>query len=267
MNFTTLILQNPGSAETRAAMSGVMMMDTPVTVLRCSLEGLSDLGMVAQIKSGVALVVGTVEFAREAMRLGGFAEPENLSYPAELTGFLCRHVMSARAGQVLGNWFVKPQATKAFTGFLFDTMVGPDSLSEDVRPEYDAFMALPADAPVWISEPVRFVSEWRFYVRDRQIIGRGRYDSDGADDAPEPDSEVVESGIRAFGAKHPYAIDFGVLADGQTALVEVNDAWAIGLYGHAMSQRDYVNFLWARWEGISAPCAVNAESRPRSRKP
>ena len=267
MALQTLILQTPGSAETRAAMAGATMMDAPVTVLRCSLEGLSATEVVAQIKSGAALVVGSVEFAREAMRLGGFAEPDNLSYPPELTDYLCRHVKSVRAGQVLGNWFVKPQATKAFTGFLFDTMADPDSLSEDVRPEYDAFMALPADAPVWISEPVSFVSEWRFYVRDQKIIGRGRYDPEGADDAPAPDSAVVESAIQAFGARHPYAIDFGVLAGGETALVEVNDAWAIGLYGSAMPQRDYVNFLWARWEGLSAPCAVVAEPRTRSRKP
>lgn len=267
MTLITLILQEGGSAETRAAMAGAMMLDHPVTVLRSSFEGLSAPAMVAHLKSGTTLVAGSVEFAREAMRQGGFPEPDNLSYPAVLTDFLCRHVNSVRAGQVLGHWFVKPQKTKAFTGFLFDTMADPDSLSPDVRPDYDAFMALPADAPVWISEPVSFVSEWRFYVRDQKIIGRGRYDPDGAEDASEPDLSVVMAAVQAFNPGHPYAIDFGVIEGGETALVEVNDAWAIGLYGGAMPQRDYVNFLWARWEGLSAACAVVAEPRTRSRKP
>ena len=37
---------------------------------------------------------------------------------------------------------------------------------------------------------------------------------------------------------------------GKTVLVEVNDAWAIGLYGRALDPKDYLNFLGNRWKTI-----------------
>ena len=49
-----------------------------------------------------------------------------------------------------------------------------------------------------------------------------------------------------------YGIDFGVLASGATALVEVNDGWALGLYGRALSARDYYRLLRTRWDQLRA---------------
>jgi hypothetical protein len=267
MQLLTLLIQDVSTAETRAALAGAMLLDHQVTVRRSSLEDLSEPETVALLKAGATLAVGSVEFVREAMRLADIAEPENLSYPDELTDFLRRDVREVRAGQVLGRHFVKPRKTKAFTGFVFDTMQDPDTLPPDVRPDYAAFMALPADTPVWISEPVIFLSEWRYYVKDGVIIGRARYDLDGAESVPQPDEAEILSAIKAFGAKHPYAIDFGVLEGGDTALVEVNDAWAIGLYGHALTQRQYLEFLRERWDGLHEGREKASQLVRRARKP
>ena len=79
------------------------------------------------------------------------------------------------------------------------------------------------------------------------ILGSARYDSEGHDDAPSPCLDVVRACVATMGLGHPYVLDFGVLANGETALVEANDAFAIGLYRGALSPRQYLAFLQARW--------------------
>ena len=249
MKFHALILQDLSTTETRAATTGAMLLDHPVTVLRCSLDALQEPATAVKLTSGTALPVGSVEFVREAMRVAGIEEPENMSYPPVLTDFLCREVHRVRAGDVLGTWFVKPCATKAFTGFVFSTLADPEKLDEHDRIRYEAFMALPATESVWISEPVEFLCEWRHYVMGSNVIGRARYDEDGADEAPEPDSSVVALAVQAMGPGS-YVLDFGVLDSGETALVEVNDAWAIGHYGKALRPREYLKFLGTRWNEL-----------------
>lgn len=200
-----------------------------------------------------AMSVGSVEFVRAAMALAGITEPLNISYPPYCHRYLHRELKQLKAGQVLGRWFVKPLTTKTFTGFVFDTMEYPADLSDHDQEQHRSFMALPEDALVWVSEPVKWVSEWRYYVAHSTVIGQCRYDAYGADEEPSPDISVVENCVRDLSIKHPYAIDFGVLSTGETALVEVNDAWAIGLYGDALSPRDYLAFLRSRWRLLTRP--------------
>lgn len=45
-----------------------------------------------------------------------------------------------------------------------------------------------------------------------------------------------------------YAIDFGVLSTGETALVEMNDGFSVGAYG--INQEDYTDMVMARWEEL-----------------
>lgn len=256
-NFT-LIRQPDGTpVECRAVAQAAMLLDSPVRVMTLPIEELAS--RAADLRSGAALPVGTVEYVRAAMQAAGLAEPANMSYPPALNPFLRRDVTQLRAGTVLGTWFVKPVATKTFTGFVFDTMLDPDALDADDREQYDAFMALPPDAPVWVCEPVKWLSEVRYYVLNGRIIGQGRYDPSGADDAPLPDPIVVDAALAALVAAKGHsltcALDMGVLATGSTACVEVNDAWAIGLYGNALHPKDYLEFLITRWKQICAQSA------------
>lgn len=197
------------------------------------------------------LPVGTVEFVQEAMRLLNCVPAPWNCYPDVLRPFLHREVSRTTKGalDLSADVFVKPaEHLKAFTGFLLQ------SPSE----ERHAFDLLPDSTPVWTAEKVQFLSEYRYYVWDEGFM-RGRYD-DGADDAPEPDERLVgematdlsdEFRYQANDAlSQPFALDVGVLATGQTALVEVNDAWAIGLYENALSPSEYYRFLLKRWDSI-----------------
>lgn len=194
--------------------------------------------------------VGTVEFVRKAFRILEMDEPPNMSYPDACRPYLLRNVRMMRAGDILGEHFIKPVQTKAFTGFVFNTMNDPEKMDSFTREHYDKYMEMAPDEMVWESEPVEWLSEWRYYVAFGEIVGSARYDQLESNMAPLPDRDIVVRCIQDMNIEHPYVLDFGVLRGGDTALVEANDFWAIGLYENSMSARDYLSLLSARWSSI-----------------
>lgn len=244
-----IVLQNSGGAESRAVRMASMLSDG-IKVTNANMEALTEHR--TELEQG-AVPVGSVEFVRRAMELAGITEPDNLSYPPGCEPYLKRQIWHSTAGRALsmtGTRFIKSAQTKVFTGFVLDSDAGVLGLDTHDQIQYNALQALMFDAPVWISEPVQWVSEYRYYIMESQSIGRARYDHVESDNAPEPDIGVVKQCIDDLGISHPYALDMGVLASGEAAMVEVNDAWAIGLYGGAMKPQDYVRFLVTRWAGL-----------------
>lgn len=93
------------------------------------------------------------------------------------------------------------------------------------------------------------MSEWRAYVIDGSVIDVLRYEGD-AERAPE--RAVIDEAVRLWSASghaaRGYGIDFGVLEDGRTALVELNDGYGLGNYGLAADR--YLDLCIARWEQL-----------------
>jgi hypothetical protein len=209
-----------------------------------------------QCVSGLILSRGRSIQAAKSLKLRGLGirEPDNFSYPEALWPYLNRAVFQCRIGNVEGNWFVKPIETKSFTGFVYDDKQDVIHLSEHDLEQRDVLLSLPPETPVWVSEPVTWLSEFRYYVIDGEVRGEGRYD-DGPDDVPVPDyfmvMEMVETLSRQQDAPAAYSLDVGVLSSGETALVEVNDAWALGFYTGSLSYRDYIEMLWRRWDQLA----------------
>ena len=186
--------------------------------------------------------VGSVEFVREYMQACKVSEPDPLDYPEELTKYLyrkvARHASISRVGKHL---FVKPVSTKSWTGGILHSLTIEPSM---------------LDTPVWASHPVSFVCEWRCYIMQGQLLFASRYDEQD-DDRPEPDFQSVKNMILDYTqAPAAYTLDVGVLDSGETALVEVSDAWALGLYKPEPNaprialgnyQRAYAEMLWSRW--------------------
>jgi hypothetical protein len=244
--FSILRQGGTSHAEERVAALYAMTADVPLVTARLeNLDAHAD-----ALRAGLTLPVGTVEFVRKAMALAGIAEPQNRSYPECLKPWLRREVTQRRAASVIGHWFIKPMTTKTFTGLVVDTLGNPDHLSLHDRAQYNAFLALPAETMIWVSEPVTWLSEFRYYVVDGEVRGCGRYD-DGPDDMPEPNlRDVVEMAATMSNvpdAPAAFSLDVGVLESGASALIECNDAWALGYYRGTLSHRDYVHMLWRRW--------------------
>jgi len=255
MSMSLILRQftNGGSSGAESRAAGLAGLLGGIEVRNVGIDVLSKYS--AQLRSGEALPVGSVEYVREAMRAANVPEPANISYPGCLNQFLYRELHMVRAGSVIGRWFVKPTTVKRFSGFIFDTMQNPLALSAHEREQHEAFMSIPADEMVWISEPVQFLCEWRCYVANGQVIGAARYDPDGAEEAPKPDRNVLAIMVSLLSADPSfdacaYSIDLGVLPTGETALVECNDGWALGLYSRSLDAESYVRMLSARWQQL-----------------
>lgn len=265
--------------EARLTLQHAMLQDIPLhTTSASDLVAFADL-----LRQGHALPVGSVEFVQQAMALAGIGSPPNMSYPAALVAHpdlhLHRTVAQCRAADLRGRLFIKPLATKAFTGFVMDfggAAQGPgqahpdapapalDALDDHDREQYNAFAALcmadaaaGLDTRVWTSTPVHWLSEVRCYVMDGRLLGQARYD-DGADDAPLPVQQAIDSMIATMQrdsgdeatAPVAYSLDVGVMSCGTTALVECNDAWALGFYKGTLDRADYFQMLWRRWQQL-----------------
>jgi len=191
------------------------------------------------------LVVGTLPFIKAALQQSKVSMPVDNTYPDILSDLLCRKVLKLPLYKVLdeieqgGVCFVKPaDRPKLFTGYVLRS--GDDYPIKHV----------PRREMVWRSEVVRWVSEWRFYIVCGQIQAKACYDGD-----PDvvPDEAMVVEAVRRLATTGTYtehhAIDFGVLDDGRTALVECNEGLAIGAY-EGVEPDVYLKMLAGRWQEL-----------------
>lgn len=89
------------------------------------------------------------------------------------------------------------------------------------------------DFPFYCSEVVDFISEWRYYVVDGDLICSGGYS--GEEDPPNLKIKWVGSG----------AFDFGRMSNGEIALVEAHAPFACGWYGE--DHLDYTYWQYYGW--------------------
>lgn len=195
------------------------------------------------------LVAGSVPFMRHALRNLGKDLPNENCYPEAIWDLLYREVKALRSlreakqmldkGQTL---FIKPAHLKRFTGFVTCDSMDP------------RFNGVSDSIPVWVATPVQWLSEWRSYVYHGAVLCTKP--APGADKSIIPDFAVIYAAVEQLsdeGAPDGYAIDFGVLATGETALVEMNDGFSIGAYGDRMKPNDYWSVITARWWQLIAP--------------
>jgi hypothetical protein len=193
-----------------------------------------------------APVVGGVGAVRFALAHLGVRTPAIDDLPEPLAEFRGRGVwrstwgeVRARFGEVGPPVFVKPlRDPKAFPARVVSSF-------RDLIPSAH----LPDETPLLASDPVTFVSEWRFFVLRGQVVGASWY---YGDPTVFPDAGVVRGAVKAWEGVAPagYGIDFGVTADGRTLLVEVNDGYSLSCLG--LRPILYSQILEARWVELTA---------------
>lgn len=194
------------------------------------------------------LVAGGVPVVEAALTTLGISVPVADNLPECLARYRGRKVWHSTWGELRAQFakqgphdplFVKPlRRNKAFPAVaLFDEA---DLL--DVESVDDAQEVLVADYVV-------FVAEWRCFVRQGQVLDLCRYEGDVF---RYPDPDVVKAALADHRPHAPqaYAIDFGVLTDGRTVLVEVNDGYSLGPYG--LESVEYSELLETRWLELMA---------------
>ena len=192
------------------------------------------------------LVAGGVRTVESAMRQVGLRVPVANNLPDQLSGYFGRDIRKTTLGEVRAKWrdenaepcFLRPlERNKLFGAIaLFDT---DDLLS--LKSHMD-------DTPVIVSEYVLFESAWRVFVVDGKIIGMSHYQGDYF---VYPDPDTIKQALQSYvNAPAGYGIDFGVLSDGRTVLVEANDGYSLGSYN--LNSVDYSRVLEARWLELAA---------------
>lgn len=87
----------------------------------------------------------------------------------------------------------------------------------------------------WMSDPVDFVQEWRYYLCSGKVITTGWYAGNN-DDEPAPLLDYDFGGLSG-------AADFGRLSTGEIALVEFHAPFACGWYGERSD-----NLKYSQWQ-------------------
>jgi hypothetical protein len=182
--------------------------------------------------------LGSISFIHQALAKLQKTIPEPFDYPDDLQEYFGRRIYRSTISQIssnpqLWNVFIKPKgALKRFTGRLVRSTADLIGTSN-----YEF------DTPIWVSEPVSFVAEWRAFVRYGDVLGVRHYKGDWRHNY---DYKVIEKAVRAFqSSPKAYALDFGLTDDGRLLIVEANEGYSIGSYG--LFYVDYAKLLATRW--------------------
>lgn len=194
-------------------------------------------------------IAGDMDAMHGAMNQLKIDIPVPDDYPESLAPFLRRRIWRDILGDVEHRFFgggepptfVKPAARrKSFTGRVCGAAGDFMYLGGASRRQ-----------AVWCSEIVHWRSEYRVYVIDDAVVGVDHYE--GSPDVM-LDMATVEAALRAYreSTRAPSAcgIDFGVLSNGETALVEANDGYALGAY--TIGAKPYTDLVCRRWSELLA---------------
>lgn len=178
------------------------------------------------------IIIGSVEMTINFLNELGIEPPKYLGYPDELKPWLKRDIKVLKF-QDLPNtypYFIKPyMGVKQFTGDIIEKESNLQTIKH--------FDNLPDDYNelVYCSDCIDIISEYRCFIFENKLMGIQYYKGDFKQ---YPNVDEIENMISSWQTSPvAYTLDVGVLKDGSTALVEVNDMWAIGSYG--FNSRDY----------------------------
>ena len=209
------------------------------------LETVPFIGQTRPHDAYLPLHVGSVEYIRAVWEKFGVIEPAPLGYPIELNPYYNRNIsIIRRYGK--RDYTTQPKFVKP----LFPKVFEPEIVKQEV---YNPYQSNGKTARDWIEqEVVEFDQEYRVYCVKNVIVGYGRYDPNESEDLKAVEVfAFVENVIKDWKTNKPiaYAIDVGVIKGRGLSIVELTDAWAIGLYKPCPLSA-YAEMLRLRWDQI-----------------
>lgn len=208
----------------------------------CRLQGIEVVPFIADTIDVIdiereTIVHGWVGVVHKALARLGVRQPHVDSAPAELMPYFGRKIWTSTMEEVRNSergYHIKPK----FEHKLFDGHVATEAFSDLIRTAH-----VPDDTYVLCSEAVRFVTEYRVFVDQGKIVGAKHYLGDYTKIV---NFDVAKRAVASFNAAPAaYSIDLGLLDNGQTSIVEVNDAYALGGYG--LAPVTYARMVEHRW--------------------
>lgn len=189
------------------------------------------------------ICIGGISTLRNIIKQLGCKQPEMHFPHNHLPEYLGRKVGEITIGELKNNpvtypLFIKPlEFDKEFTGYVLKSYADLMLLK---------MKSLPDNFKLFTSEVVNFISEYRIFIHDRKIVGAKNY---AGKFNVLPEFELVEYAINDYkNQKIAYSLDFGITDQGETLLIEINDAFGIAPYG--LEPTAYLKMLTARWQEI-----------------
>lgn len=193
---------------------------------------------------GRGTVVGGIDTLRKIMYFSGIQQPKVQQVHKLLSDFTKREMFDSTLGQTrkifaadFRPFFLKPLIEdKTFTGFVCKT---PMDLLK--------LRSLPDDFEILISEVVNLQSEFRVFIQDGKILDCKNYTGNFW---LKPNPHIINEAIQSYiNAPIAYTLDWGIDMDGNTVLIEINDAFGVAPYG--LDPVKYARFLESRWDEMS----------------
>lgn len=221
-------------------------------------------------------ISGDIDVMSHAMKRLGIEYSYN-DYPDKLKPYLYRKIWEDELGNVKRKLFdegclknpifIKPKdKLKRFTGFVLETV---DDLSKCKNAGNKT--------KIWCSEPVEFVEEFRVYRLHRHgsaatIFSFGCYKKDYNSQSLEQVAKFAKELSWKAIEELPSAcaIDIGILSTGDIALIEINDAFSLGLYENVYLKNEknsveynnhYCECLIERWEELKGNFNLDCEEK------
>ena len=177
------------------------------------------------------IIVGYISDIQKAFLKVGVPIPQAIDYPEEINRFLCRRIKRMRTEELKDNYpyFIKPVNHKLFEGRV-------------VR-EFKDLIGIQDTEIYYCEDIINFVSEWRVYITNKEIIGIKHYKGDVF---KIPQEKTIKEIINSY-TKQPntYTIDIGITEIDYNVLIEVNDGYSSGNYG--LTEIQYAKFLRDGW--------------------
>lgn len=199
-----------------------------------ALDGLTQLGHIVTIVDDVPDVLddcifyGNIGFIDRVIDKLGYPKNYIGHVPQDLQCFAGRYIKTVTIDEALAESkntpvFIKPipQHNKQFTGFVLN--------NKQLDALYYSNYVLQGHDLVLMSPEIKFVSEWRCFVLDRECIDSEQYVGDFR---IIPDYSVVDKAVKMWkDAPVAWSCDLGVTDKGETFIVECNDVMSLGWYG------------------------------------
>jgi len=159
-------------------------------------------------------------------------------YPDELAEYMHRNVKSVAVEDVqMGDFFKPlPKDHKLFSPFVRD-----ESLQCQLT-----LKNIPCGHPVLTCNAVSFVSEYRVYVLEGDILDICYYKGEPT---KLPNAKIIEDMVsKVSHYAVAFGLDVGVLDTGETAVIEMNDFCCLGNYG--LKAQHYAMCIAKRWTDV-----------------
>jgi hypothetical protein len=163
---------------------------------------------------------------------------DTLNIPSELSEYAGRKIEYMTLGEFKKDTrlpiFVKPNGKNK----EFDAgVISKESSRQGFFNEH------PDSTPVMVSEVMDFVSEYRCYVIEGELVGIKHY---RGNIRIFPDVNYIDKCIDEYkSAPAGYSLDVGVTSDGRTLIIECQDGWSLGNYG--LEDDLYTKLICKRW--------------------